>query len=881
MSPSRGAIARLLRIGNAVRPSSDRSASRANCRHIQSAQYSQSIALSLHNHNHDHNQEIYLHRQEVIAGPSTIVNSSNNSLHPDGIDASLFESTTDEYHERLADSDARRHLWHDGPSDMLSALLKEGIKQATSTMKELRNLRDELEHRIEFAGAARQCAVEEDYEGCLHWLEITPNYYKLEQSENDKEQLVQDCGHVALTLSTLINSRADPYVVCVALLKIISKGYLEADKRVQRAIQQTMTWLIRHGRVKEDGDAKKWTWQLWQSVSKLSLKAREEFDPEPSDLALKLRGKGLEAHLFRAFNACLRTLCVSGKFEAAIAWIKNSQTFGSDNVGTHLQYFTWKLFLEEILDRNSPASDSLRSQAGALAAEIQTMFQDAPPKHFRLRALARITRRIVIDRNAVSLADDLTLDEKVTDALDCNDRIAAIAFLHQALLEQDLVSRWSHLPKASTLATLRDLIEEQGNDEEKKELQAYLMELKVARGAKGLIPLSTMLRYSQKEQHVDCVSHCIETFQCRELEELAVLVDSKLFSADQKPTTRLQENKYASYLALKSLLYYCKNDFNKINKVYQAWLESISHHRSYSREVKAQSNGSIGSIYEDVDDDYLFMGNLDLDTQDLHDTILHRTPPNSKPTIYHFNLFLKMVPMAFGVSARNESSSMKSLLTSGSRHEKSIEIAFQIIHEMHNFQVEPNTSTWSILLTLMARNINATSSSSESPMSTLPQPPSSTSKGDIVNLSKDHLTTVDKKMTIQDEKILDDSKQQWKKIWSLTSALGMGPNHLHTPNSFLPKATALTYASLIQAFLKVPKSRGGPCLTEATQVKRWLLEDKEALRDLKRYQKSINRILHLHRKVTKRIHENKMGRQTSQLLSIDSNQHHASSSSVV
>lgn len=778
--------------------------------------------------------------------------TSNDEIHPDGIDQSLFEHPTNEYKAQIdATSKSNHDSWQSGPSQLLLSLLTRSTREATTTLKELNKLDTRLEKDYAYARPARQCAVDGDYKGFFGWLNIVPHFnLSTNISIQEKEQL---CKHIAGTLTALINGNAEPYIVCLALLKIIDKGFIESGDDTGKAIFQSLTWLVRHGKVAEDKGGQEWTWQLWTSLSKIAKESKAKSTPSTSRVTLDEEDvdKELSSTLTRLYNGCVRSLVQAGRYEAATMWVQRSDSFGlkESNRGTILQPFTWRIFLEEVLDIDSPATSAVRSQAGALAATLKEKIEKDPQSH-HLKKLVREMDSLVLDRNNEVITEEASLDDRVTELLDQDDTRGAIALLYEALMEPASTPRWGHLPKALTLALVRESVSKRHNSQLSDELQLYFEKLEKSKGAKGLIPFSSMVHLSRTTRHAECVSLCISTYQSREVEHLAMLVDKNQFEKtilETKEVDKLRDNKYANYLALKSLALMCKHDFFKLHKLYRSWLQISVHHLTMNQvvndstdKVAAEAQQVEDEIFESANLEYHFRVDATLPEEDESKgqrLLLHQGPPVTRPSAYHFNLFLKMLPKSFAITALKGNSSVKALLQGDDDDvsRRTVELGFSIIQEMEKFKVEPSASTWSILLTLLARSINANPSVDERARERRQQ-------------DEDQI-----------EEIATEYDYQWNRLWKLTSALGMG-QELNSnksssstfPSSPLPRATTLTYLNLIYAFLMVTPSRGGPCLQEANQVKQWLEADKVALANKGQYERPYNRVMRMLEKVEAR-----------------------------
>jgi hypothetical protein len=371
-------------------------------------------------------------------------------------------------------------------------------------------------------------------------------------------------------------------------------------------------------------------------------------------------------------------------------------------------------------------------------------------------------------------------------------------------------------------------------------LQVYLEQLQKSRGAKGLVPFSTMVQLFQKGRHAECVQYCVSTYQSRVIEELAILVDEEKFKrregevveiGENEVHGKLHESKYATYLALKSLVWICKQDFFKLHRLYQTWLKLSNHYvqdgpntdtaTKNSTEVKDEAG-----IFEESNVEYLFSADHGLLEEDRLSSIVYQGSPHSRPSVYFFNLFLKRLPKALAWSAYRGTSSVKALLGTGKVQKRVMDLGFEILKDMEKYKVEPNVSTWSILLMLLARNITLSSVEGEG-------------QGE----------------STQDE----EEAAQWSRLWNMTRALGMGQSTTTdgiaiTPSP-LPKATALTYINLMYAFLMVPPSRGGPLVEEARKIKGWLESDNEALAHMSQYKRPMDQVLGFLEKVETRQQE--------------------------
>lgn len=568
------------------------------------------------------------------------IGTSNDEIHPDGIDQSLFESSTKEY---KAQTDAASKLNHDawlsGPSQLLLSLLSRNTRDATTTLKELNKLETRLEKNFAYARPARHCAVDGDYKGFFSWLNIVPHFnLSTNLTAQEKEQI---CSHIAGALTALINGNAEPYIVCLALLKIVDKGFIESGDRTGKAIFQTLTWLVRHGKVAEDKGGQEWTWQLWNSLSKIARESKAKSVSSSSRLTLdeKSMDKELCSTLIRLYNGCIRSLVLAGRYEAAIMWIQHSESFDLEECdrGTTLQPFTWRIYLEEVLDIDSPATSMVRSQAGALAAKLKEKFE-RDPQSILVKRLVREMDSLVLDRNNEAITEDASLDDRVIELLDQSDTRGAIALLYQALTESAPTPRWGHLPKAITLVAVRESVSRSQNSQMKDELQLYLQELEKSKGAKGLIPFSSMVHLSQRNQHVECVSLCISTFQSRQVEYLAMLIDKEQFEKtvlETKQVDKLRDNKYANYLALKNLALMCKHDFFKLHKLYRSWIQINEHHVSKEEllDCSTQAQQTVEEIFESANWEYHFRVDADLPKEDESNNkdklLLHQGPPST------------------------------------------------------------------------------------------------------------------------------------------------------------------------------------------------------------------------------------------------------------
>ena len=769
--------------------------------------------------------------------PTTSVASTNASTNGEpalssrlddsgggGADASLFESSSSEYEEQAAALTPEHHALHSSPSQLLASLLAKSTREATTTLRDLKRLETVLQGDYAYARPARHCAVGGDYQGCLSWLDVLPNHYSTGDEKLAREG-EQACEHVAAALTALVNGNAEPYIVYLALLKVTSKGYLEAGERTNSAIYQALTWLVRHGRVLVDHqEDQEWSWQLWKSLVQACVGAKSKNAPSTSRLT-RYEDAGLDASLAHAlnrlYNGSIRALALSGRYVAALHWIRQSDSFASvDCRGaiTHLHPFTWRIYLEEALDLDSPATESVRTQTEGLISALQRLTADAKAPNDAQR-LMREVQGIVPGRDASDALASQPLDDLVLDRLDRGDSKGAIDLLQQALSSSS--SQWSHLPKATTLVAVREAVSTNEQNAQGDALQAYLDNLQGARGAKGLYPLSTMMLLFSHRRHVECVQFFLSVYRSRDVAPLAAIVDERTFPAQEdKGSGKLRDSTHASYLALKSLVALCQHDFFTMQKVYRSWLQRTAQHMHgrgealgsalEGDEVEARPTED---IFEDINLDYLFSpeaGTLDKETLS---PMAYQSAPNARPTVFYFNLFLKALPKAMNWSAHRGSSSVRALLQSDNLPQRTVNSAFDILRDMQNFQVVPNASTWSILLTILARNISR---------------PEEVEGG----AGKD--------------------ETGWSQIWTMTSSLGMGDLAKQKSDLPLPKATPLTYANLIYAFLMVPPSRGGPLLEEARTVKRWLEEDEEALVDVRRYQQPLDRVMQLLAKVEAR-----------------------------
>ncbi|UZJ56608.1 hypothetical protein CBS101457_005928 [Exobasidium rhododendri] len=835
MSPSRGSVRRLLLSANVGNWTG--TASRSSSHYHLSPSSSRLLSTPAARTRESRAQE-------------TSSGSSNSEHHPLGIDTSLFESSTLEYSEQTAAYSSDLHALQVGPSQLLASLLVSSTKDATKTLQELRKLETSLDYAFDYARPARQCVNEGDFQGALSWLDMVPDYYSSRPEAIQESS--QACTDIAAMLVNMINANAKPHLVCLALLKVISKGYIDSDDKLGKSVFQTTTWLVRHGKVANQAEDQEWSWQLWQSIVRLSRAAKSRQTQSTSRLTMEQGGMSadLVARLARLYNACIRALTLSGQHKVALYWVRQSESISSDRINTtgltKLHPFTWRMFMEEVLDDDSPASAVVKAQAASLLPALRDRAVTVASSE--TSTLIREAEGIVLDRSTVTLTADRSLDDKVLDLLSHDDVKASITLLLRGLKDVSPTSNWSRIPKATTLAAVREAVVDADTDG-KLALEKYLKRLGATRGARGLIPFSEMLILHQRGKHVTCLEFCLSNFHCRDVQELASVLEVKgLSQKTEEKRFKLHENRYANYLALKSMVSLCKKDFFKMYTLYQAWLELTSQHvtqgrRTTAEEVSFDAVTSTDGVFEDVNLEYLYNPEHDLAMETDHSSlVLYETPPVLKPTIIYFNLFLKALPKALSVSALSLSSSPSSsspsvrarLLQAGGDVQKmTMDLAFEILRDMEKYSVEPNVSTWSILLTLMARNITA------------PLPPwsqSTTREGEVVRDNKGNNINI---------------TDQWTRIWTMTSALGMGLDSASkgpavSPSSSasatptpLPRATALTYTHLIYAFLMVPPSRGGPLLREAARVKDWLINDERAMTSVDKYKKPITRVLDL------------------------------------
>jgi hypothetical protein len=806
--------------------------------------------------------------------------TSNNELHPNGVDAALYESESSEYES--AASPFFHDTYHSGPSQLLLSLLGKNLKDATTTLGELRKLESDLEANSKYARAASQCAIQGDYKGCLSWLDIVPNFYSI--PTESKQERNQKCYDLEATLTALCNGSAETHIVCLALLKIISKGYLESVFETIDAIDRSLSWLLTHGEVSDQKSGQEWTWQLWKSIVKAASIAKAEGIPMPSTSKATLDNGSLDRWLSNKlsllYNRGIRTLVLSGRYDAALSWVQKSDSFQIDlrYSGAKLSPFTWRLFLEDVLNRDSPASAHVRGQTATLTTTLQTIAElDQKPSRHRVRQLLRETEFTTLDKSANTVSGERLLDDRVMNLLLHGDLSSSIALLQQALGNPSRDSRFGHLPKALTLARIRQAISPGSMLE--GEFQTYLVELRSSRGGKGLETIAHMVNLSQSGFLKDCVSFYISTFESREIEQMAALVDEAAFKQaidGARLQHKLRYNKYAHYLALKSLVFLCKDDFFKMHKLYRSWLQSVMYHQ-YEADSPLETGESdstmslppasvTNDIFEETDMDYLFSTSINESVQDGPQRFFpYRSPPTTRPSIYFFNLFLKMLPKALALSAIKGTPAVKAQLKSENLHARLTNLAFDILQQVERFKLEPNASTWSILLTLLARNINA-----NTPLQVadgLQQQYSGNEEEMEQAEGRDAVEKVEEEQDIWWQVLEpEEYKQQWDRIWKLTRALGMGLNDeeisaslssdspaFETTASTLPKATGLTYANLIYAFLMVPHSRGGPCIEEAMRVKSWLEADNDQVAvESGSYEEQITRVYDLLQRVQER-----------------------------
>jgi hypothetical protein len=835
MSASRSAVHRLLSTAALSRPhcSDLRSLTQQSPASLLLRRTSHALSLSLSSATQKEEDDVKSSASgSSITRLKDVFQTGNNELHPDGIDSTLFEKINSEY--EAASSDHFGDPWHSGPSQLLSRLLKKDIKDATKTLQELKTLDTDIEHRLEYAQAAEQCAILGDFRGCMAWLDVVPNFYTIVFSIHSVPEADQAYDHIASTLYGLIEGSAEPYVVCLGLLKAVSKGYLQANYQTINAIYRTLGWILRHGKIANQEEDHEWPWRMWKSFVKAATTAKASGTPSTSKVTLNddILDSDLSWLLSRMYNGGVRSLALSGRYEAALLWVQNSESFQVDapKSGTKLQRFTWRLFLEEVLDSGSPASAQVRSQAGALSAKLH----DVGTKGAKLLQEMLV---LTLDKYAGDINEEGTLDDRVNAMLEEGDVRGSIAVLQQALGDVLPAPRWGHLPGAIFLANVKKAVLATNNSVLEEEWRHYLEELEKSKGTKGLSSLSHMVQLSHDEKMKECVAYCISTYQARDVEELALLVDEDYFKTVIETSGRshkLRYSKYASYIAIKNLVYLCKSDYTKMHKLYQAWLEVAKHHVKES-DLKASSSieTSTGeSVFEDTILEYLFSGKADLSGLESESPIVsYKTPPTARPSISYFNHFLKMLPRALAITTRQG----KSGIHSTGLESQVVNLAFSIIQEVKRFGLEPTASTWSILLSLLAQNVNAIV-----PVQTHEIQERKSRQGEMMTDEG------------EDEDVFSgqslkpkEYEEQWSRIWRLTSALGMGVDlNNSSKRSNLLKATAITYAELIYGFLLVPHSRGGPCVEEANKVKTWLQADTDMLQNLdQNTKKRINKIL--------------------------------------
>lgn len=818
-------------------------------------------------------------RPEQVEQQGEAEQRTNDELHPDGIDAALYESKSSEYESAASPFFHDTTVW--GPSQLLLSLLTKKLQDATITLKELKKLGSDLEERSEYARAAWQCARHGDYKGCLSWLDVVPNFYFISAGSQQEQNEV--CRRLAATLNILCNDSAETHVVCLALLKVVCKGYLDSGFDASEAISRALSWLLTHGEVSEKKDGQEWTWQLWKSIVKATTSAKSKANSTPSTSTATLDDESpdrwLSDKLSLLYNRGIRTLVLSGRFDAALCWIQSSDSFQIDlrYSGTKLLPFTWRLFLEGVLDCDSPASAHVRGQAVTLASsleKLEEMDTKASRHRFRLRLLLQETEFITLDKNADIASSERALDDRVLVLLRHGDVRGSIALLQDALRNITRTPRFGHLPRALTLAQIREAVSHNAGSTAEEEFQEYLVDMQRSRGGKGLGPFSHMVHLSQSGHFKECVSFYISTFESREIEQLAALVDQAAFKQAREGALeqrKLRYSKYAHYLALKCLVYICKDDFFKMHKLYRSWLQSAIHHLDVTDEFRESEDGdpttafpsasTTTSIFEETDMEYLFSTSINEPVQEGPQRFFpYRTPPAARPDIYFFNLFLKMLPKAFALSAIKGTSAVKAQLKSESLHARLTNLAFDILKQVERFKLEPNASTWSILLTLLARNVNA-------------NPPTKSAEIQQEQKEGKRERAEEGRREISEEQDIwwqvlepEEYKQQWDRIWKLTRALGMGLEdekltaslsidfpHSVNASSTLPKATGLTYANLIYAFLMVPPSRGGPCIEEALRVQSWLQADRnDPTVDIDAYEEHITRVYDLLQRVQER-----------------------------
>ncbi|PWN36076.1 uncharacterized protein FA14DRAFT_155483 [Meira miltonrushii] len=348
--------------------------------------------------------DLIQHQPRSIACSSRSIHSPRQEAygHPEwqtqNVDSSLFEEEDATYVEQnealgniiknLSQSKRRGMGKQDHREMILSLISQDKFTEANTWLKDLTNLKTEIEPDLKYSVLALDQARQNNWDVAIQWLYLIP---AREKRSRLGTSIRAEYTYLAQLLQLTCSEKAKSGVALKVFFFLARFGYLSVNE-IGKAAHNAFKWYSQYGELSADiGNQAGAGLRLLQVFQKIVILDAKHFDQVSKKRRESRRGPNTKA-LSAMFNSCIRSFCQAGQVAKASVWVKSSPIFmdekqqakiGPDICDASLiSPVTWRMFVERVDSAGSNANSGTKKDIIQMT-EFLSEIRDSEPRDDR------------------------------------------------------------------------------------------------------------------------------------------------------------------------------------------------------------------------------------------------------------------------------------------------------------------------------------------------------------------------------------------------------------------------------------------------------------------------------------------------------------------